>query len=85
MKSLLILCYAIQNDVFSAVLLTMGLLFLWIGTNSRADNYLSNLDCAVPHAMTYPDVAGDVMLFVIYPLTVVYSMSSMISNSHEFD
>ena len=45
----------------------MGLLFRWIGTSRRADNHLSNLDCAALRAMTSTKGEGAVMLFVILP------------------
>ena len=40
------------EHVFGTVLLRLGLLFRWIGTSCRADDYLSNSDCAALRAMT---------------------------------
>ena len=58
--TLLIVCGAIYNNVFGTVLLSLGLL-------CRADNYLSNLDCAALRAMTGHEGESAVMLFVVFP------------------
>ena len=58
MKNLLKVGGAIQNNVFSTVLLSLAL--LW-----SADNYLSNSDCAALRAMTGPESEGAVILFDI--------------------
>ena len=65
MTTLLKVCGAIQNNVFGTVLLIMGLLFRWIGTRVRADNHLSNLDCAALRAMTGHEGESAVRLFGI--------------------
>jgi hypothetical protein len=67
MTTLLKVCGAIQNNVFGAVLLSLRLLFRWIGTRVRADNHLSNLDCAALRAMTGPERESAVILFVVFP------------------
>ena len=49
-----------QNIVFGIVLLRMGLL-------CRADDYISNLDCAALRAMTGSEGESAVMIFVFFP------------------
>ena len=59
MTTLLKVCGAIQNIVFSTVLLRMGL--LW-----SAGEYPSNLNCAALRAMTGPERESADILFVIF-------------------
>ena len=59
MTTLLKVCGAIQNNVFGTVLLSLGLL-------CRADDYVSNLDCAALRAMTGSEGESSVKLFGIF-------------------
>ena len=47
------------DNVFGIMLLNMGLL-------CRAENHLSNLDCAILRAMTGPEWESAVILYVIF-------------------
>ena len=72
MTTLLKVCGAIQNNVFGTVLLRMGLL-------CRADDCVSNLDCAALRAMTVPKcVSADALFGIIMQL---FKLCGAIRNS----
>ena len=56
----------IQNNVFGTVLLSMGLLFRWIGTRSVLRIGFKKVSSAALRAMTVPEIEGAAMLFVIF-------------------
>ena len=73
MATLLKVGGAIQNIVFGTVLLRMGLL-------CRADDYVSNLNCAALRAMTGYERESAVILFVIF-----FQLLKLCGELHNFE
>ena len=84
MKNLMKVGDAIQNNVFGTVLLSLGLLFRWIGTSRRADNYLSNLDCEALRAMTGSEGESAVMLFGIFMQILKFCGALIVHSPNNF-